>query len=80
MIGARISGSIRKTVWTVPESCSDPIPFLPSDKAFGATEGKADETILEHDAHELRLTLEDIRNRQSENQPRNTLCTQREEK
>ncbi len=32
------------------------------DKEFGETAGQSLETMLEHDAHELGLTLEDIRN------------------
>jgi hypothetical protein len=32
------------------------------DKEFGETAGQSFQTMLEHDAHELGLTLEDIRN------------------
>jgi hypothetical protein len=32
------------------------------DKEFGETAGQSFQTMLEHDAHELGLTLEEIRN------------------
>jgi hypothetical protein len=45
------------------------------DKEFGETAGQSFQTMLEHDAHELGLTLDDIRNWQPQAKPRNTRRT-----
>jgi hypothetical protein len=42
------------------------------DKEFGETAGQSFQTMLEHDAHELGLTLEDIRNWQPPEKKRKT--------
>lgn len=47
------------------------------DKEFGETAGQSFRTMLEHDAHELGLTLEEIRNWIPENKPRNTRTTRK---
>ena len=49
------------------------------DKEFGETAGKSYQSMLEQDAHELGLTLEDICTWQPENKPRNTQKTRKEE-
>jgi hypothetical protein len=45
------------------------------DKEFGETAGQSFQTMLEHDAHELGLTLEDIRNWQPPEKTRKTRTT-----
>ena len=40
------------------------------DPEFGETAGQSFQTVLEQDAHELGLTLEDIKTWKPENQPR----------
>jgi len=40
------------------------------DPEYGETAGQSFETVLEQDAHELGLTLEDIKTWKPENQPR----------
>jgi hypothetical protein len=47
------------------------------DKEFGETAGKSYQSMLEQDAHELGLTLEDICTWQPENKPRNTQKTRK---
>jgi hypothetical protein len=47
------------------------------DKDFGETAGKSYQSMLEQDAHELGLTLEDIRNWQPAEKPRNTRNTRK---
>ena len=48
------------------------------DKEFGETAGRSFQTMLEHDAHELGLTLEEIRNWQPpKKEPRNTRTTRK---
>ena len=47
------------------------------DPEFGETAGQSYQTMLEHDAHELGLTLEDIRNWQPPEKPRKTRTTRK---
>ena len=47
------------------------------DKDFGETAGQSYQTMLEHDAHELGLTLDDIRSWKPESKPRNTRKTRK---
>jgi hypothetical protein len=47
------------------------------DKEFGETAGKSYQSMLEQDAHELGLTLEDIRTWQPPEKPRNTRTTRK---
>lgn len=47
------------------------------DKEFGETAGQSFQTMLQHDAHELGLTLEDIRNWQPAEKTRKTRTTRK---
>lgn len=47
------------------------------DAEFGETAGQSFQTMLEHDAHELGLTLEDIRNWTQPERPRKTPATRK---